>query len=143
MLGPLQNDQTIFLLKQGLDSCALRHKLIANNIANAETPGFKISDIKFKDQVKRALEDKDKEKETIDMANTHEKHISPGPKSVDLSELVPQIIKINDTYRTEDGNNVDIDRQMSNLAENTIEFRAYQRSMGDMLSIITAAVRGE
>jgi len=138
MIEQLTNDQTLMLLKKGMDATSLRHKLIAHNIANVETPGFKASDTNFKDQLNKLLG----EEENLRIANTRGKHISSAPP-IQLSELFPQIIKTKGSSRVEDGNNVDIDAQMTNLSENTLEFRAYHRAMGDMLSIITSAVRGE
>ena len=141
MIGQIGQDQTIMLLQKSLDSYALRHQVISNNIANAQTPGFKASDINFKNEVKKLMDKKHDREDNLELSVTNEKHINQG--SINLEALNPEIIKISDTSMQPDGNNVDIDREMSTLAQNSIEFRASSRAMGDMLSIISMAIRGD
>jgi len=68
------------------------------------------------------------------------KHMPLSPQS--LGEIRPQLVKINSTYRKPDGNNVDIDREMATLAENSLEFRTYTRFMSDRITGISSAIKG-
>jgi len=140
MIEEIGNNSRILLLQKCLDASALRHKVISNNIANATTPGFKASDISFQEEVKKLLQEKNGQNEKIGLSVTAKNHISPSPP--DLSELMPRVIA-SDTYRQIDGNNVDIDREMSTLAENSLSYRTYTRLLGDVFSGITSAIRGE
>lgn len=45
------NDPALAALRGGLDMAALRHEVVANNLANARTPGFRASDVTFAQQV--------------------------------------------------------------------------------------------
>jgi flagellar basal-body rod protein FlgB len=139
MIEEIGNNPSILLLQKCLDASALRHKVISNNIANATTPGFKASDVSFQGEVKKLLDEKNAEK--IDLSVTDKNHISPHPP--DLSELMPRVITSSDTYRQIDGNNVDIDREMSTLAENSLAFRTYTRLLGDAFTAMNSAIRGE
>jgi flagellar basal-body rod protein FlgB len=140
LMEQFKTDESLLLLSKGLDATALRHKLITNNIANANTAGFKASDVNFKDQVKKVMSENTDRKHLIPLAVTNEKHISSGP--CNISEINPQAVKITDTYRKPDGNNVDIDREMATLAENSLEFRTYVRFVTDKLNGLSLAIKG-
>jgi len=56
-MGWINDDLTLLLLEKTLDVCVLRHKVIANNIANVDTPGFKASRVIFEEKLKRALKE--------------------------------------------------------------------------------------
>jgi flagellar basal-body rod protein FlgB len=43
------------LVQRSLDAAAVSHKVISNNLANVDTPGFKRSDVQFSDKLKRAM----------------------------------------------------------------------------------------
>jgi flagellar basal-body rod protein FlgB len=141
MIEGIGNDQNILLLQKCLDAAAMRHKVISNNIANASTPGFKASDISFQGEVRQVIQKNNNVKESIDLKTTNSKHIALS--AANLSELVPRVISINNTYRQIDGNNVDIDREMTTIAENSLAFRTYTRLIGDSFSQITSAIKGQ
>lgn len=48
--------RTVDLLHRALDVNALRYEVTANNLANAEVPGFKRTDVNFEAELKRALD---------------------------------------------------------------------------------------
>ncbi|MCR4398802.1 MAG: flagellar basal body protein, partial [Firmicutes bacterium] len=47
LLGQVVGDRTMTLLERGLDIASARHNVLAGNIANANTPGYKRRDISF------------------------------------------------------------------------------------------------
>jgi len=47
MFRDLTETSTLNLLAKGLGTAALRHKVISNNIANVNTPGFKRQVVSF------------------------------------------------------------------------------------------------
>lgn len=87
-----------------LDFAALRHRVIANNIANVNTPGFRRSDVEFGDELERVLRDK-------------------GLKGV--ADVRARITQPNETAFRNDGNNVSIDTEMAALAETTMFYQVY------------------
>jgi len=140
IMEQFKTDENLVLLSKGLDATALRHKLVTNNISNANTPGFKASDITFKEQVRKVMGERKDRESLMPLSITNEKHISSGPCSI--SEVEAQSVKITDTYMRPDGNNVDIDREMATLAENSLEFRTYIRFVTDKLNGLSLAIKG-
>ena len=52
-------NSVFYIVQSALDAVMLRQKLIAHNIANAETPGYKRLDLIFEDELRKAMESKD------------------------------------------------------------------------------------
>jgi flagellar basal-body rod protein FlgB len=96
--------EAIALYEKMLDFTALRHKVIANNIANANTPGFRRSDVEFADELDRVLRDKG---------------------IAGLRGLRLEVTQPNTTPERNDGNNVSIDKEMGAQAENAILYQVY------------------
>jgi len=121
------------VLEQALGAAALRHKVIANNIANVNTPGFKKSDVVFEDKLAEAMSGK---KATL--ARTHAKHL-PGRQG---GSFDPAIITDKTTSLRTDGNNVDIDAEMANVAKNTIYYDAVAQQLGRYFTNLKSAISG-
>ena len=98
--------EALDLYAKMLDFAALRHKTIANNIANINTPGFRRSDVAFADELARVLERKGLN----------------GVKEVGLRRTQPETTAVR-----ADGNNVNIDTEMAALAENTLLYQVYSQ----------------
>ena len=118
------------VMEKGLDTASLRQKVIANNVSNLETPGFKRSDVDFQKAFETAL-GKD--------ANLSLKHTSA--QHLDGVAFEQQILVTDPSSIQANGNNVDIDREMTNVAENGIYFNALSRAttmqMGLLRLLIT------
>ncbi len=102
------------MIAKALDVSSRRHNLIASNIANMDTIGFKPSDLDFNKTLKRAMS----ENEPDYIKKTHAKHLPADDK---------QPFKLNgennedvDIYRLD---SVNIDTEMMNLMENNIKYR--------------------
>jgi flagellar basal-body rod protein FlgB len=96
-----------------LDGLAMKNKVIANNIANVDTPHYKVKSVVFGDELRRILD-----QEALAMKRTHPKHL---PNENIKTPAVPfQVIESSNTVMNNNGNNVDIDYEMSNLAKNQL-----------------------
>lgn len=126
--------KTMGLLGKGLDAASLRNTVIADNLANVDTPGFKRSDVVFEDELRKAIAGNGKIKGFI----TNEKHIPIGGSTA--ADVSPQVVKENDTSIRNDGNNVDIDREMAALAKNTITYLTETQLLNDEFSKIRSAI---
>jgi flagellar basal-body rod protein FlgB len=111
--------EALDLYEKMLDFAARRHKVIANNIANINTPGFQRADLEFADELERALR---------------------GRGFEGVKDLGFRLTKPNTTAVRSDGNNVSIDKEMASLAENAILYQVYAqllarrfRSLQDIL----------
>lgn len=126
----------INLIEKALYASMIKNEVISNNIANVDTPNFKRSDVKFEEILKDAIDGK-KLKGYI----TNPRHIPIAPSSLD--SIKPEIVQDNNTSMRLDGNNVDIDSEMSNLAKNQLYYYALvQRASGELNSIMTAVRDG-
>lgn len=121
-------------LEKGLDACTLRNQVISNNIANADTPGFKTSSVKFEEYVQEALEDGD----AYALKKTRDKHMEIGTQGIGAVE--PQVVANADTTMRMDGNNVDIEYEMNELAKNNIEYYALLQKMNSEFSQLRTAI---
>ncbi|MBQ8625755.1 MAG: flagellar basal body rod protein FlgB [Agathobacter sp.] len=108
----------INVLDKAADASWTRESLIANNIANADTPGYKRQDIDFQTALKNEL--------------GRYKYTSLDRKiqDVDLTQLNPEVYtdSANYSYRL-DGNNVDIDTEQVELASEQIKYQALTTSI--------------
>jgi flagellar basal-body rod protein FlgB len=121
------------IMENALSGAALRHKVISNNIANVNTPGFKRTAVSFEDRLTEALQ-----QESSTLARTNSRHL-PGRKTGGFSPLLS--VDSNTTMRT-DGNNVDIDAEMANLAKNNIYYDAVAQQLSRYFTNLKSVISG-
>jgi flagellar basal-body rod protein FlgB len=121
------------LLERSLDAAALRNKAISNNIANVDTPGYKRSYVTFEETLQQALSS-----ETLPTRKTHEKHLDLETASA--SQVRPQMHTDRSTSLRNDGNNVDIDVEMTNLAINQLQYNALVQRINGQFSKLKYAI---
>lgn len=129
----LFSDKTPLLLKKNLDFQSQRNLLIASNISNVNTPGFKALDVRFEDQLRDAVGSED----TLALKTTHERHFGPSRDSI--KKMQPEVFEEIDAARS-DGNNVNIDKEMLKLAETQIKYNATIQLMAKRGSAIRVAI---
>ena len=108
---------TVQTITKVLDATALNQVLISNNIANVNTPGYKRSEVTFRDQLKRALSQSD-----VSLSRTHTSHL---PIAINVSQVEPKIEIDSETVMRWDGNNVDVEREMAKLSHNSMEYNMF------------------
>ena len=128
------------LIQRSLDASAISHNVIANNIANVDTPGFKRSEVVFNEQLKSALAARQDAPQQLAMARTDPRHIGlDGAPS--LSSIQPKVVTDVTSSLRNDGNNVDIDKEVSLLAQNTVWYQTLaqitQHEFAGILDAIT------
>ncbi len=117
-------DQTSFgravdILQRNMAVSTLRREVIANNIANAETPNFKRSEVSFEAELGRALAS---EKQGAPIgALTHPDHI-PFRRVTDYRTVGPRIALDYLTTGKNNGNNVDVEVELMNATENQMMY---------------------
>lgn len=122
-MGWIKKDLTYLWLEKALDVSLLRHKVIANNIANVSTPGFKRLEVVFEEKLKALL---------------NKKPISFSQ----LKKIEPEIIEDQSSAWREDFNNVNIDREMVELSKNTLQYNLYIQLLNGKLDRIRKAIAG-
>lgn len=112
-----------YLMKRALDTSLLRHKVISDNIANVDTPGFKRSTVTFESQLKRALDSEEIMRKEPQGYLTNRKHIAFN-RPMDWRGVESRIQVEYDTNYRNDKNNVDIEKEMTDAVVNTLRYRA-------------------
>jgi flagellar basal-body rod protein FlgB len=101
-------------IEQYMNLVSTRQKLVASNIANADTPGYQTKDVDFQNELASQI---------------------TGPK--------PNVIEVSGLRNNNDGNNVDTDREARLLAENALRFSvASQLAHSEITTIRTAIQEG-
>lgn len=120
------------VLKSAADASWLREEVLTNNIANAETPGYKRQDVEFHSYLRSALSE----------AGTVGDTLSRRVRDVDLSKLRTRTYRDNTqlSYRL-DGNNVDLATENVELAAEQINYNALIDSMNNEFSRIKTVIK--
>lgn len=108
--------KNIDLMNRAMDASWKRNEVIANNIANVNTPGFKKSTVEFESILQNVLN-----KGSIRGMQTHEKHIPIGRDRID--DVKHEVRKHSEYSTRRDGNNVDIDVEMAERAKNELIYQ--------------------
>jgi flagellar basal-body rod protein FlgB len=104
----------IDLYKKALDWAWERNKIISNNIANADTPGYKAKDLNFRAFLQRSLN----QEESLELVTTSERHIKESISNPDNSiEVLDSSLQMR-----LDQNTVDIEQEMGKLLQNSLYF---------------------
>ncbi len=114
-------------LQAAMSGLAARQRTIANNIANADTPNFKASEVRFEDALKTAIS-RGQASSAADQSSLN--------RSISRSSLLDA------TSTRADGNNVDIDREMELLGEANLNYSALTQVMSSRIGILRNVING-
>jgi flagellar basal-body rod protein FlgB len=121
---------TIKLLEKFIDYCAEKNKVISNNIANIGTENYRRQEISFEKVLGETL--------NSNLKSTNPKHIQKS--LIEPEAFSTQNSKITDY--TSGVNNVDIEKEMSELAENTLLFKFSSKKIGNYYKSIQNVIKG-
>ena len=110
-------DGTIAILQKSLNVGSVRHKVLTSNIANIDTPNYKAFEVVMEDARKHSS----RLEGPIELVRTQPRHLS-GPHSASNPIKIKTVDSSGNNFRA-DGNTVDLDRTMGELAENTLLYR--------------------
>ncbi len=126
-------------MQRALAASSLRQQVLSDNIANVNTPNFKRSDVLFGDQLQQAVDKEEKRSgKQLSLRRTNAKHL---PISQQQSEAA-QVVKEEATTMRTDGNNVDIDREMAEVAKNSIFYQANAQQLSRYYSLLKSVITG-
>ena len=115
-------DPTSRLLGDMIQGTALRHRVLAANLANAETPGYQAQDVQFS-------------------AVLDEAHRSESGAAAGVPRMQASVIPDGDAVVRRDGSTVDLDRQMTKLAQNTGWHNAMLQILAGRFATLKSAIR--
>ncbi len=128
-------DKNLAMLEKTMELRSRRNSMIAANVANRETPGYRAQDLVFEKELETALHsDKPGPLKVSDP-----RHFD-GVKRQEIENVKgSQINSFNPSPRM-DGNTVDLDKEMAKLAENQLMYQAAVRSVNWKIRLLKAAI---
>ncbi len=102
------------LVEKALDFRLQRHGLIAGNIANINTPGYRSKDISFENKLRAAVGS-----DSMSLKKTHKNHLG---HSESISEIVPDLVVPNQPAIKNDLNSVDIEKELGKMGRNNLMY---------------------
>jgi len=128
------NKVGIPLYRSYLNTASARHKLIAGNLANISTPGYKSKDIDFHSELNKVVNDKGHLKGAV----TNSAHLPIG-----RSQLKGPDIIVNKSIDGNGINNVDADVEIANLAQNQIYYSIGARLLASKFQGLRNAIKSK
>ena len=125
---------TMVMLEKLLDFQSQRHNVLATNVAHVDTPGYKGYDLRFSDELKKAVGTKG----TLPLKRTNQRHLPLG--SSKLKEVKGRLVPSNDAVNRLDGNTVDLDKEMAKLAENNLYYNSTAQILSKKIRSIKTAI---
>lgn len=124
-MGILSNNM-ISQLQSALNRTSLNQRLISQNIANVDTPNYKAEHISFNDHFQNSLKANRTEPQHIPFSNDNNY----------------RVVEDQSTSMQNNGNNVDIDKEMASLAKNQIQYQTLVQLMNSQFSDIKTVIKG-
>lgn len=114
-------NKNFILLDKLMDIAVLRHQVLANNLANVNTPGYQRQDVNFLDSLRGAL--------------------SSGRAS-NIAAVKPEVVRDDSAEPARpDGNNISTQREMSELAQNELLYQLSTRVMSAHLNRLKSVLK--
>ena len=111
-----------------------RAEMIANNIATADTPGYKAKGLDFQQALKQAQRGMDSYK----LARTHEKHFN-----VEIKPTGQEKFRVPTQPDTGDGNTVDVQLEQNLYAQNALEYEMTMNFLDGRIKGVKKALSGQ
>ncbi|MEW5756009.1 MAG: flagellar basal body rod protein FlgB [Pseudomonadota bacterium] len=130
---PISLDDAFGIHEQAVKFRAQRTELLAANIANADTPGYKARDFDFAQALQQAMQGQ----RPGELARTDARHIAPAAhysyEQLYHTPLQPSV----------DGNTVDIHIEKAKFSENAMQYMTSLQFLNSKISGLRKAIRGE
>jgi flagellar basal-body rod protein FlgB len=129
-------DKTMASLEQSLNLRSMNQKLIVSNIANMDTPRYKA----FKMMVDDHMQDAAQDGPQLTMTRTQAGHLNTTGNRMEAGRVVR--VESNDLSLRGDGNTVELDTEMANLAENTLKYNTATRIISNKFKLLKDVIKG-
>lgn len=129
-------DKQFGVHQQALQLRSQRAAVLADNIANADTPGFRARDMDFAQMLKAQMGEAS---DTLAVQTSSNRHM----QSLAQAESINGLKYRNPTQPSIDGNTVDVDRERTEFTRNTMEFQAAFEFLNGKIKSLLTALKGE
>ncbi len=115
-----------------------RSEVLASNIANADTPGYKAKDMDFSTALRQALAKTDPR--GVSLSRTDEKHLK-GSSFIGGGDDI--LYRVPEQPDTGDGNTVDIQTERMEFLDNAMRYQASLEFLNQRIVLLNRAIRGD
>ena len=133
---PISFDRSFSIHDDAMILRGKRSSMLASNLANADTPGYKARDVDFQQLLNQAKNESQPNR--ITMSSTHGAHIASTARDLDA-----QVMYRNPLHASLDGNTVDSHVEQAEFAENAMMFQASFSFLNSKVKGLMKALKGE
>ena len=143
---------TTEVMGKSLDGLAKRHQAIIGNLANVDTPDYKRRDVSFEDTLSQVIQaQKNKgmrnirptsNDEPMVLKTTRPEHMAMGNRVTSLDDMQPEMLETSALEYRRDGNSVDVESEMAQLARNTQKYHAISTMEGRNFKSLRGVING-
>lgn len=131
---------TARFLEKALDAESLRRRIISNNIANVDVPHYKRTELNFESELGRIIRDNDAQENNLPFLAHDPRHL-PVYSARDPFSVRPRMRLDYDTVGRNDGNNVDIEKEMVDASKNLMRYNAYTQMISGSYNKMKSVMR--
>jgi flagellar basal-body rod protein FlgB len=131
MIAQLFNSTTIPVLEQVVNFAQMRHQVLAGNIANLDTPGYRTRDLSsdaFETNLRQAIQSRDEQK-TASFTPSQEPPDPFAPVKAGMEGILRH-----------DDDNVGLEQQLMEMAKNQMQHNLAMTIMNNQLQLLGAAI---
>ena len=128
-------DRTMQLLHRTLDLRQARQRVIASNIANEETPGYRATELNFQDSMQAAQ----RGRSLVTLAVTRGRHI--GPRGDSFQQVTGKLGAVAAGDLPLDANSVNIELEMAKMSDNAMQYNSAASIMAIRFRQLMGAIR--
>ena len=128
-------DRSMQLLNRTLDLRQARQRVIASNIANEETPGYRAADLSFQDSLQAAHRGRG----PVTLAVTQGRHI--GPRGDSVRQVMGKLGPVPAGDLPLDANSVNIELEMAKMSDNAMQYNSAASIMAIRFRQLMGAIR--
>jgi len=132
MANSIFSDDAFRSAKIALDGLALRQQMIGRNLSNVDTPGYRAQTVNFESTLQQAMQ----QGTGLQMETTNAAHLTSQANQ----PLFLASMRTGGSTRA-DGNNVDVDVEMTEMSADTIRYQALTESVSTKLGILKYLAR--
>jgi len=130
-------DGTVSLLQRTLNLRSAQHEALSSNIANADTPNYRAFEVAVEEELRKQRPEPGR----IEIARTQANHLPlNGPLRADRLKL--RAVEAPSFSLRADGNTVDIDRAMGDMAENALKYKTSAQLLSSKLKSLRNVIQG-
>lgn len=126
------------VLERSMDAATLRHRTIANNLANIDTPQFKSKQVVFEEYLQQELNGATGQHK-LEAYRTNQRHI---PFANATGFAVPQVVSNPTNFVQNNGNDVDLESESTELAKNQIWYSGLTQLTAGSFQKLRSVIEG-